>query len=930
MAAARARLERSTRLAALLASDRACERNPHVLVFWPSTHGVVHGTWYRGRVIHNARRQADRSEESDEESDESDEESDESDEESDEEVEEPSEVRLVLYENGTYRAENFAAVLWIFASDGPRSGTIEERCAKAEAAGPCLPSRRRALLDLQSARYVQHRVWVWWPTCSRWFGARLLGDRSAGTRGKSLLLYNDGDVVSTDLRRERMQFVRYVHSALPETDVRIRVVVQGRRTWREGFVCLVQDDGERLIEFDDGSTANVDLLTATWYYATPPPLVPVPVAVTAAASAAAGEASSTKERTFNASDALDSSPDSSEPSESSDEESADEYIERQTSRFPSGVFWDASVQKWEARAAQRRRRVRSDASRFFSLGTFVGEVDAARACDAHLLDEVAAGAATLSTVTLNFPDAPAAAEARRSAAVAAAGMECYDGSTSACEHDNVQTLHVYWRTHFACGCCDAVFEDASCYECLYCCDFSLCPDCRVKLERFARLPREGASLSSFSSTRSCAGGGGEAEQPRVGVCDLVDGSTNQGRRQIFNKARWNEHKSRTRSNASANFSDKRKNSVDESSNDESSDDESSDESSSDDESSDDETSDDQVRIVSDRDTRYAGVLGLIAVKPIHPNTWYKIKFPAETGLVTKYFRSTEFVVVSCADGSAVASSDDESSDDDDAIIVDEVCICAADVGGKRHAHGGRWERCEGRTLCLCLERDPQRSACWDCSTWRCKACAHVNRFTTDSCARCEAPEPSQRRPSKRRGGVYSTVEVDETLRSIAAKRKCSAPRLLELNASRYKYLALDSKLRPHTIILTTPPIKRASKPKIKRTVPGAEQPAARAAPIAAAATVSSRAAKKTNSGARSARPSRSSRAAKRHRHAAKTKSGEHGHLLRTSAGNIGTVRPPAFPLGQRVYGADSANPKAAGVVVKWLWRNSWCVAFGRL
>ena len=102
--------------------------------------------------------------------------------------------------------------------------------------------------------------------------------------------------------------------------------------------------------------------------------------------------------------------------------------------------------------------------------------------------------------------------------------------------------------------------------------------------------------------------------------------------------------------------------------------------------------------------------------------------------------------------------------------------------------------------------------------------------------------------------------------------------------------------------------------KKARPSPGAEQPAARSAPIAAAAPVSSRAAKKTKAGARGPRISAYAAAA----------------AVDASVKKIGTGRPPAFPLGQRVYGADSANPKAAGVIVEWRWRNSWCVAFGRL
>jgi hypothetical protein len=93
--------------------------------------------------------------------------------------------------------------------------------------------------------------------------------------------------------------------------------------------------------------------------------------------------------------------------------------------------------------------------------------------------------------------------------------------------------------------------------------------------------------------------------------------------------------------------------------------------------------------------------------------------------------------------------------------------------------------------------------------------------------------------------------------------------------------------------------------------PVAEQRAARAAPIPAAARKSSRAAKKTKSGWRISAYAAAAAADERVK-------------------KIGTGRPPAFPLGQRVYGADSAHPKAAGVIVEWLWRNSWCAVFAHL
>ena len=53
-----------------------------------------------------------------------------------------------------------------------------------------------------------------------------------------------------------------------------------------------------------------------------------------------------------------------------------------------------------------------------------------------------------------------------------------------------------------------------------------------------------------------------------------------------------------------------------------------------------------MRIIShDRYREYVGVLGTVAVKPIHPNTWYKIMFPESSGLPLKTFRPTEFIVV---------------------------------------------------------------------------------------------------------------------------------------------------------------------------------------------------------------------------------------------------------------------------------------------
>ena len=161
---------------------------------------------------------------------------------------------LVLFEDGTFGPVDLVAETWTFSADGLRSVVVGEK----QAAQP----REDALmaLHLMLGSEKRWRARILCDASQRWIGARVFPIR----HDMSAIVYDDGAIRQCANNLENLTWSFYARRARALPGLEERIWVRHRSTWRVGFVSAIQEDGDRLLAFDNGRDENVDLTVTDW------------------------------------------------------------------------------------------------------------------------------------------------------------------------------------------------------------------------------------------------------------------------------------------------------------------------------------------------------------------------------------------------------------------------------------------------------------------------------------------------------------------------------------------------------------------------------------------------------------------------------------------------------------------------------------------